>query len=78
MKKFVKEMERLPKLIKLVLCIPGIDIIWAIYRICKGIVKESIVQIIIGILWIAPGVVFSWLIDLISILLTDKPLLADI
>ncbi|MBR6737722.1 MAG: hypothetical protein IKL82_05115 [Clostridia bacterium] len=78
MKQFIKEMDNLPLLVKLILCIPAIDIIWAVYRIVKGVVKGSIVQIIIGILWIAPGVAFAWLIDLIAILLTGKPILTDL
>ena len=78
MKKLIKEIDKLPLIIKLILCIPAIDIVWAIYRICKGIVKDSILQIIVGILWIVPGVAFGWLIDLIAILLTGKPILADL
>ena len=78
MKTFIKEMDKLPKLIKLILCIPGIDIIWAIYRIVKGVVKESLVQIIVGILWIVPGAVILWLVDIICILLYGKPALTDL
>ena len=78
MKQFIKEMDRLPLLIKLIFCIPAIDIIWAIYRIVKGVLKGSLLQIIIGILWIAPGVALGWLIDLVSILLTGKILLSDL
>ena len=52
MKDFIKAMDNLPFIAKVILCVPALDIIWAIYRIVKGITKESLVQLIVGILWI--------------------------
>lgn len=78
MKNFLKEMDNLPKLLKLILCLPALDIIWGVYRIIKGITKESLVQLIVGILWIVPGAVFLWLVDMICLLLNDKIYFADL
>ena len=66
--KFVKAIDNLPWIVKLLLCLPIVDIIWAIYRIVKGVAKKDIVLIIAGILWIVLGCVILWLIDLICII----------
>lgn len=78
MKNFIKAMNDLPFILKLILCIPALDIIWAVYRIVKGITKESLVQIIVGVLWIVPGAVFLWLVDIIGLLLYQKVPLSDL
>lgn len=78
MKNFIKAMNDLPFILKLILCIPALDIIWAVYRIVKGITKESLVQIIVGVLWIVPGAVFLWLVDIIGVLLYQKVPLSDL
>lgn len=76
MKGFVKWLDNAPLWLKVVLALPGLDIIWAVYRIIKGIAYKQTITLIVGILWIIPGAVFGWLIDIISILLMKKPLLS--
>ncbi len=65
---FVAAMDGLPWLVKILLCIPVFDIVWAVYRIVKGVSKKDTLMVIVGILWIIPGAVFCWLIDLICTL----------
>lgn len=72
MKDFIKAMDNLPFILKVILCIPALDIIWAVYRIVKGVTKESLIQLIVGILWIVPGAVFLWIIDIVCVLLYKK------
>ena len=36
MNDFIKAMEKLPFIVKLILCIPVLDIIWSIWKLCKG------------------------------------------
>ena len=78
MKDLIKAMDNLPLITKLILCLPALDVIWAIYRIAKGVYKNSLLQIIVGVLWITPGVAFAWLIDFVTIFLTGKPILSDL
>lgn len=73
MKDLIKAMDRLPKILKLILCIPVLDIVWAIYRIIKGLVKNDSFLLVLGILWIIPGAVFAWVFDLVTVLLYDHP-----
>ena len=66
---FVKAIDHLPWYVKLLLCLPIVDIIWAIYRIVKGVAKSNAVLIVAGILWIVLGGVILWLIDLVCIII---------
>ena len=78
MKKFIKSMDKLPLLLKIILCIPALDIIWAVYRIVKGITKDSLLQLIVGILWIVPGAAFLWIVDIICMIVNGKLPLANL
>ena len=77
MKNFIKMINDLPKLVKIILCLPMLDIIWAIYRIVKGIDKKNNVLLVLGILWIIPGAAFAWVVDIITTILYDKPILTE-
>jgi len=72
MKSFISAMDGLPKILKLILALPGIDLIWNIYRACKSLKKGNLMHIIIGIVLIIVGWAFMWIIDLVTILLHDK------
>ena len=73
---FVKWMDKCPLWLKVVLALPALDIIWAIYRIVKGVAKKNTLLIVVGILWIIPGAVFAWLVDMVTILIGKKPILS--
>lgn len=73
----IKAFDNLPKWLKVVLALPFLDILWNIYRLVKSIKKDSIVGIIFAILLITIGLVFMWLVDIITILLYDKVLWID-
>lgn len=66
-------MDNLPLWAKIILALPGLDLIWAIYRLVKGITKNKVSAIIGGIVWILLGWAILWLIDLICILIYKKP-----
>ena len=72
----VKWLEKAPIWLKLVLALPVLDIVWAIFRIVKGVTKKDFGLVLIGILWIILGWGILWLIDFISILLKKHPILA--
>jgi hypothetical protein len=75
MKEFIKSMDDLPLIVKIILAIPGIDIVWSIYRIVKASVLKDSVGVII---WVLLTIFASWnvlaIIDIIMLLLTGKPL----
>ncbi len=72
MKSLIKTMDSLPKLIKLILAIPALDIIWMLYRVCRSLDKNNMVGVILGIVLIFVGIPFMWLIDILCILFKDK------
>ena len=72
----IKAIDELPWILKLILAIPALDIVWAIYRIIKGVTTDNLFLLVVGILWIVPGIAFGWIIDLVSIILYKHPVLA--
>ena len=73
MKDVVKAFDDLPWIVKLILCLPVLDLAWAIYRICKGVETKNTVMLVVGILWIFIGTTITWLIDLICTIVWKKP-----
>ena len=72
MKNLIKAFEGLPFIIKLILCIPVLDIVWSIYKIAKSANKGHTVGVVLGILTIFPGAVIIWLIDILTLLFTGR------
>ena len=72
MKNLIKTFDDLPLLIKVILCIPVLAIAWMIYRICRSLLKENMVGVIIAIVLVIVGIPFMWLVDLICILMNGK------
>lgn len=66
MKEYVKFIDELPWIVRLLLALPVLDgIVYGIYRIAKG-------KLLIGIIWIFIGAAFGWIIDMITIALDGK------
>jgi len=66
MKDYIKFIEGLPFIVKLIFALPILDgILYGIYRIAKG-------SIILGIIWIFVGAAILWIIDLISVIVNGK------
>lgn len=71
MKEFLKAIDELPFIAKLILCIPALDIVWTVYRLIKSIDAQNTAGIVVSIilLFCAP---FVWLIDLICVIVNKK------
>lgn len=66
MKNYVKFINDLPFVLKVILALPGLDgIFYGLYRIAKG-------RLIIGILWIICGFAILWIIDLYTLFTKGK------
>ena len=70
---FVKWMDSQSKLVKILFCLPVIDILWGIYRILKETcVKQiNIVRLVLAIAWVIWAGFIGWLLDLVCIILFD-------
>lgn len=71
---FVKAMDNLPLWAKIILALPVLDIVWAIYRIVKGAVQGKTSILLGGILWLLLGWAILWVIDIVSICMAKKPM----
>ena len=72
MKKLLKALDKLPPLVKILLCLPALDIVWCVSRVCRSLLKGNLLGVILGVLTIVPGAAFVWVIDLLCVLLTGK------
>lgn len=67
----IKSFDNLPKIVKLILAIPALDIIWVIYRIVKSVRDNNMLGIILGVVLLFVGFPFLWLIDILCIIMKD-------
>ena len=73
LKSLIKAVDKLPQIIKIILCIPGLDIVWAIYRIIKGILARDAFLTVLGVIWIVGGCTITWLFDIITTIMYGHP-----
>lgn len=73
MKDLIKLVDDLPWIVKIILALPGLDIVWAIYRIIKGYVKKDGVLLVIGVIWVLLGWAITWIFDLVTTILYKHP-----
>lgn len=77
MKELVDAFDGLPLLVKCLLCIPFLAIVWWVYRICRSVMKNNAVGIVLAVILLIIGIPFMWLIDLICLLVTGRVLWVD-
>ncbi len=70
MKSFIKTVNSWPLIVKLLLCIPVVEIFYGICRIINQASKGNILLLIVAILTVVPGAAFMWLLDLVWVLFT--------
>lgn len=68
--------DELPWIVKLILCIPALNIAWAVYRIIKGVTEKNNLILVVGIVWIIGACTLTWLLDLIFVARKQQPLFA--
>lgn len=66
MKELIQSMDNLPILVKIILAIPALDIVWGIYRLCRGVASNNAAAIVVGIILLCIPV--TWIFDIIMIL----------
>ena len=75
MNDLLKSVDGLPLILKVILCIPCIDIFYCTCSVVQGVVKNNVLWIVLGILTVFPGAFFMWLLDLIWVLWKGHALL---
>lgn len=74
MNEFLKAIDSLPKVIKILLAIPFLDIIWVVYRLGLSITQKSTLGIVLAVILIIVGIPFLWIVDIITLIVEDKVL----
>lgn len=77
MGEFINAFDNLPKWVKIILALPFLDIIWVVYRLLKSVDKKNTLGIVLGILLLIIGIPFLWLVDIITIVVSDKVIWLD-
>ena len=77
MKNFIDAMEKLPLWAKIIFALPALDIIWVVYRMAKSIDKNNTIGIVLSIVLIIVGIPFLWLVDIITLLISNYVLWID-
>ncbi len=77
MKELIKSFDNLPKIVKIILALPVLDIVWAIYRLLRSIDKGNFLGIILAIILLIVCPVILWILDIITIIVADKVLWID-
>lgn len=75
MNELLKAVDEMPLIVKVILCLPCVDVFYGICRIVKGAVKNDLVRIVLAILTVFPGAFFIWILDLIWVLTKGHALL---
>lgn len=77
MQDLIKKVNELPLIVKLILCIPAIEIFYGICRILNQLTKPKIdvLWLVIAILTIIPGAVFMWIVDIVCVVLYNRAFL---
>ena len=68
----VRTFDNLPKIVKIILAIPALDVVWAIYRVLKSADEGNSLGIVLGVILAILGFPLLWLIDMIFIILYDR------
>ena len=65
----INSVKKLPLIVKLLLCIPGIEIFYGICRIIhQASKKNNLLGVILAILTIIPGAAIMWIVDIVWVL----------
>ena len=69
MKDIIRAIDNLPFIVKLILALPGLAVVWAIYRLLRSLDKNNVVGIVLAVILIVAGPTFFWIVDIITLLL---------
>ncbi len=70
MKEFIRAIDDLPLIVKIILCIPALHLVWAIYRIIASLNENNTTGLIISI--VLCFIPIMWIIDLVTLILYGK------
>ncbi len=73
----VAAFDGLPKVVKIILALPFLDVVWAVYRLVRSIAHNNTLGIVLGILMLFLCPTILWILDIITLVLSNKVLWID-
>lgn len=70
LKKLCDALDGLEPIIKIILCIPALHLVWALYRVARSIIAKNTAGIVVSVILAVIPIV--WLADLICFVLMGK------
>ena len=67
---FCKWMDDRSRLVKILFCLPIVDILWGLYRLFGAIKDKNWARLVLAIIWILLGGEIAWILDLVCIIIT--------
>lgn len=77
MQEYINAFDNLLLVVKIIFALPMLDILWAIYRLCKSLSKQNTVGIVLAVLMLIVCPALFWLVDIITLAFTGKVLWID-
>lgn len=77
MKDIIKGFDELPLIVKVILALPVLDIVWAVYRLCRSLSNNNALGIGLAILMLLICPTLFWLVDIITLLVMGKVVWLD-
>ena len=77
MKSFTNWLDGAPKILKLIFCLPGLGLIWGLYRLFKSLSSGKVLHIVLGIIMLIACPSVFWIVDFITVLITGKVIWID-
>lgn len=77
MQEYINAFDNLPLVVKIIFALPMLDILWAIYRLCKSLSKQNTVGIVLAVLMLIVCPALFWLVDIITLAFTGKVIWID-
>ena len=77
MKGIIKGFDNLPLIVKIIFALPVLDILWAIYRLCRSLDKNNTLGIVLAIVMLLLCPAIFWLVDIITLVVSEKVIWID-
>ena len=70
MASYMKWLESRSWLVRILFCLPIVDILWGVYRLFGAITTKNWPRLVLAILWIIIAGEIGWIFDLVCMLIT--------
>lgn len=77
MNEVIRFFDDLPLIVKVIFALPVLDILWAVYRLCRSIEHNNTAGIILAVLMLLFCPTLFWIVDIVTLLVMGKVIWLD-